>query len=123
MSRADAHHTTNLSSLIRDPFVRAAFEAADRDGLAPLAVLVDSPPSGDGCALPDPRNDDGHEGRHTGALGNGGCAREGSRYRKKGHRETEKNPTNNHCGGHGGDGVLRGTYGPLPWLDRRQDRV
>jgi len=38
MARADAHHTTNLSSLIRDPFVRAAFEAAERDGQAPLSV-------------------------------------------------------------------------------------
>jgi hypothetical protein len=37
MSRANIHHTTILSSLIRDPFVRAAFEAAERDGLAPLA--------------------------------------------------------------------------------------
>jgi hypothetical protein len=45
MARADAHHTTDLSSLIR---VRAAFEAAERDGLAPLAVLVDTPPSLDG---------------------------------------------------------------------------
>jgi hypothetical protein len=44
MARADAHHTT-LSQLIRDPFVRAAFQAAERDGLAPLAVLVDNPPS------------------------------------------------------------------------------
>jgi hypothetical protein len=47
MSRADAHRTT-LSSLIRDPFVRAAFEAAERDGLAPLSVLIDTPPSLDG---------------------------------------------------------------------------
>jgi hypothetical protein len=37
MARADAHRTT-LSSLIREPFVRVAFEAAERDGLAPLAV-------------------------------------------------------------------------------------
>jgi hypothetical protein len=51
MSRADTHHTTNLSSLIRDPFVRAAFEAAERDGLAPLAVLIDAPPSLDGGAV------------------------------------------------------------------------
>lgn len=36
MSRADAKPTTNLSSLIHAPFVRAAFEAAERDGLAPL---------------------------------------------------------------------------------------
>jgi hypothetical protein len=42
------HHTTNLSFLIRDPFVRAAFEAAEWDGLAPLAVLIDTPPSLDG---------------------------------------------------------------------------
>jgi hypothetical protein len=48
MSRANAHCTTNLSSLIRDPFVRLAFEAAERDGLAPLAVLNDAPPSLDG---------------------------------------------------------------------------
>ena len=34
--------------MIRDPFVRLAFEAAERDGLAPLAVLVDTPPSLDG---------------------------------------------------------------------------
>ena len=48
MARADANHITPLSSLIRDPFVRAAFEAAERDGLAPLAVLVDTLPSLDG---------------------------------------------------------------------------
>ena len=51
MSRADAHRTTNVSALIRDPFVRAAFEAAERDGLAPLAVLIDTPPSLDGGRL------------------------------------------------------------------------
>jgi hypothetical protein len=51
MARADTHNSTNLSSLIRDPFVRAAFEAAERDGLAPLAVLIDTPPSLDGGAV------------------------------------------------------------------------
>ena len=40
----------HLSHLFQDPFVRAAFEAAERDGLAPLAVLVDTPPSLDGGA-------------------------------------------------------------------------
>jgi hypothetical protein len=50
MARANSNHTT-LSSLIRDPFVRAAFEAAERDGLAPLAVEVDNPPSLDGGAV------------------------------------------------------------------------
>lgn len=44
MAQADNHHST-ISSLIRDPFVRAAFEAAGRDGLAPLAVLNDAPPA------------------------------------------------------------------------------
>jgi hypothetical protein len=48
MARANADHTTNLSSLIRYPFVRAAFKAAERDGLAPLGVLIDAPPSLDG---------------------------------------------------------------------------
>src|ERR1035437_5682393 len=37
MAQADANYTT-LSQLIRDPLVRAAFKAAERDGLAPLAV-------------------------------------------------------------------------------------
>jgi hypothetical protein len=50
MARADTHLTTNLSALIRDPFVRAAFEAAERDGRAPLAALVDTP-SLDGGAV------------------------------------------------------------------------
>jgi hypothetical protein len=50
MAQAPSHHTTNLSSLIRDPFVSAAFETAERDGLAPLAVLVDTSPSLDGGA-------------------------------------------------------------------------
>lgn len=50
MARADAHPTTNLSSLIRDPFVRVAFKAAERDGLAPHPVLIDTPPSLNGGA-------------------------------------------------------------------------
>jgi hypothetical protein len=44
MVQANSNHTT-LSELIRDPFVRAAFEAAERDGLAPLGVLNDVPPA------------------------------------------------------------------------------
>jgi hypothetical protein len=51
MARANSNHITNLSALIVDPFVRAAFQAAERDGLAPLAVLVDTPPSLDGGAV------------------------------------------------------------------------
>jgi hypothetical protein len=46
MTQAENHNITNrLSLLIRDPFVRAAFQAAERDGLAPLAVLNDAPPA------------------------------------------------------------------------------
>lgn len=48
MARANSHHTTNLSTLFVDPFLRLAFEAAERDGLAPLAVLIDTPPALDG---------------------------------------------------------------------------
>jgi hypothetical protein len=48
MARANTYHTTNLSTLFVDPFLRSAFEAAERDGLAPLAVLIDTPPSLDG---------------------------------------------------------------------------
>jgi hypothetical protein len=44
MVQANTNHTT-LSQMIRDPFVRAAFEAAERDGLAPLGVFKDVPPS------------------------------------------------------------------------------
>jgi len=39
-----------LSLMIRDLFVAAAFEAAERDGLAPLAVQVDHPKTLDGGA-------------------------------------------------------------------------
>jgi hypothetical protein len=46
MSQANSDYSTkNLSDLIRDPFVRAAFAVAERDRLAPLAVLIDTPPS------------------------------------------------------------------------------
>ena len=40
MSRADSHHSTNLSSLIRDPFVRAAFEAAERERARSLLEML-----------------------------------------------------------------------------------
>ena len=51
MAQANSKHTVNLSSMIPDPFVRLAFEVAVRDGLAPLAVGVDTPPSLDGGAV------------------------------------------------------------------------
>jgi len=38
--------------------------------------------------------------------------------------ETQENPADDHCRRDGGGGVLRGTFGPLPWLrlDKRRDR-
>ena len=45
------HHSTRLSSLISDPFVRSAFERAERDLLDDgLFVLADYPPSLDSGA-------------------------------------------------------------------------
>ena len=35
MAQADSNHTTKLSSMFRDPFLRAVFQAAEDDGLAP----------------------------------------------------------------------------------------
>jgi hypothetical protein len=54
MAQADSNHII-LSTLICDPFVRAAFEAAERDGLAPLAVLNDVPPMLNGGEAVSPR--------------------------------------------------------------------
>ncbi|MGY4312849.1 hypothetical protein [Bradyrhizobium sp. JR3.5] len=51
MARADSNHTTKpLSSLIRDPFVAAAFRRAEDDGLTGALVKVDEPRSRDGGA-------------------------------------------------------------------------
>ncbi|WP_375762918.1 hypothetical protein ACE10X_22840 [Bradyrhizobium sp. Pha-3] len=48
-SQATANHTTvPLYQLFRSPVLRAAFEAAERDGLAPAAVIVDRPRDLDG---------------------------------------------------------------------------
>jgi hypothetical protein len=56
MSRATSNHTTKpLSTLFRDPFLRATFEAAERDGLAPALVEVDHPRTLDGGATAEPR--------------------------------------------------------------------
>ena len=54
MAEATEKHIT-LSAMFSDPFVRAAFEAAERDGLAPLAVLNDAPPSLNGGEAVSPR--------------------------------------------------------------------
>jgi hypothetical protein len=55
MARAVEHSTTKLSSLIRDPFVRAALVAAERDGLEPVTALVETQPclQGGAAAVPD----------------------------------------------------------------------
>jgi hypothetical protein len=50
MAQADSNHTTKLSSMFRDPFVRAAFQAAEDDGLAPAFVETDHPRTLDGGA-------------------------------------------------------------------------
>jgi hypothetical protein len=50
MARADSNHTTKLSAMFRDPFLRAAFAAAEDDGLAPAMAEIDHPPSLDSGA-------------------------------------------------------------------------
>jgi hypothetical protein len=50
MAQADSKSTTKLSSMFRDPFVRAAFQAAEDDGLAPALVETDHPRTLDGGA-------------------------------------------------------------------------
>ncbi len=65
MAKADRVHSTprtraseflttvnrlQLSLMIRDPFVAAAFKAAEDDGLAPTLVEIDNPMTLDGGA-------------------------------------------------------------------------
>jgi hypothetical protein len=50
MAQAVSHPITKLSSMFRDPFLRAAFEAAEDDGLAPAFVESDYPRTLDGGA-------------------------------------------------------------------------
>jgi hypothetical protein len=52
MAEADSNHTTKLSALIRDPFVRDAFLRAETDLGDDYAALVetDHPPMLDGGA-------------------------------------------------------------------------
>jgi hypothetical protein len=51
MAQADSNHTTKpLSSLFRDPFLRAAFATAEDDGLAPSLADTDRTPIRDGGA-------------------------------------------------------------------------
>jgi hypothetical protein len=50
MARANPNDTTKLSAMFRDPFLRAAFEASEDDGLAPALVETDHPRTLDGGA-------------------------------------------------------------------------
>jgi hypothetical protein len=50
MARANSNHTTKLSALFVDPFLRAAFKAAEDDGLAGELVETDHPLTLDGGA-------------------------------------------------------------------------
>jgi hypothetical protein len=61
MARADSKHTTKpLSALFRDPFLRAAFKAAEDDGLAPALVETDHPRTLDGGAAERMTETTGH---------------------------------------------------------------
>lgn len=51
MAQADSNHTTKLSALFRDPYLRAAFQAAEDDGLAPALVKTDRPRTLDGGSV------------------------------------------------------------------------
>ncbi|MHC2273529.1 hypothetical protein ACVME8_000140 [Bradyrhizobium diazoefficiens] len=53
MARADSNHTTKLSSQFRDPFLRAAFKAAEDDGLAPVDTDRPKTLRGGDAALPE----------------------------------------------------------------------
>jgi hypothetical protein len=46
--------TVPLSTLFRDPYLRAVFQAAEDDGLAPSLVEVDRPRTLDGGAVVRP---------------------------------------------------------------------
>jgi hypothetical protein len=50
MTQANSNHTTKLSAMFRDPFLRAAFQAAEDDGLTPSLVEADHPRTLDGGA-------------------------------------------------------------------------
>jgi hypothetical protein len=50
MAQADSNHTTKLWMRFRDPYLRAAFKAAEDDGLAPAFVEIDQLRTLDGGA-------------------------------------------------------------------------
>ena len=54
---ADLHPITKLSAMFRDPFLKAAFQAAEDDGLAPAFVQIDNPRTLSGGAAAQPRRE------------------------------------------------------------------
>jgi hypothetical protein len=60
MAQADSTNTTKLSSMFRDPYLRAAFQAAEDDGLAPALVETDHPRTLDGGAAERMTETTGH---------------------------------------------------------------
>ena len=64
MAQANSNHTTKLSAMFRDPFLKAAFQAAEDDGLTGELVETDHPKSLDGGAAEVM----GDTGRHLRAL-------------------------------------------------------
>jgi hypothetical protein len=50
MAQADSKSITKLSAMFVDPYLRAAFQAAEDDGLAPALVETDHPRTLDGGA-------------------------------------------------------------------------
>jgi hypothetical protein len=60
MAQADSNHTTKLSAMFRDPFLKAAFQAAEDDGLAPAFAETDHPRTLDGGAAERMTETTGH---------------------------------------------------------------
>ena len=60
MTRADSNHTTKLSAMFRDPYLRARFKAAEDDGLAGELVETDHPRTLDGGAAERMTETTGH---------------------------------------------------------------
>ena len=60
MAQADSNHTTRLSAMFRDPFLKAAFQAAEDDGLAPAFAETDHPRTLDGGAAERMTETTGH---------------------------------------------------------------
>jgi hypothetical protein len=50
MAQADSKSITKLSAMFVDPYLRAAFQAAEDDGFAPALVETDHPRTLDGGA-------------------------------------------------------------------------